>query len=56
MKDKEWEQGGAVPEEAGPWGAHSPEVGLGELLHVELLVREGCQVDITNGGEHVSWE
>lgn len=41
-------------EQAAP--AHSPEVGLGELFHVELLVREGCQVDVTDGGEHVSWE
>lgn len=30
----------------------SPEVGLCELLHVELLVCEGGQVDITNGGKH----
>lgn len=33
----------------------SPEVGLGELLHVELLVCERSQVDITNGGEHFTW-
>lgn len=30
----------------------SPEVGLGELFHVELLVCEGGQVDVTNSGEH----
>ncbi len=30
----------------------SPEVGLGELLHVELLVCEGGQVDVTNSWEH----
>lgn len=36
-------------------GTHSPEVGFGELLHVELFIGEGCEVDITNGGEHVSW-
>lgn len=35
--------------------AHSPEVGFGELLHVELFIGEGCKVNITNGGEHVAW-
>lgn len=45
----------ASPEMAGR-PEHSPEVGLGELLHVELFIREGCEVDVTNGGEHVSWE
>ena len=34
----------------------SPEVGLGELLHVELLVCEGGQVDVTDGGEHFTWD
>lgn len=29
-----------------------PEVGFGELLHVQLLVCEGGQVDISNSGEH----
>lgn len=33
----------------------SPEVGLGELLHVELLICEGGQVDVTDGGEHFTW-
>lgn len=41
---------------AGTPRAHSPEVGFGELLHVELFIGEGCEVDVTNGGEHVSWE
>lgn len=36
--------------------ARSPEVGLGKLLHVELFIREGRKVDVTNGREHVSWE
>lgn len=30
----------------------SPEVGLGELFHVELLVCERGQVDVTNSWEH----
>lgn len=29
-----------------------PEVGFGELLHVQLLICEGGQVDISNSGEH----
>lgn len=33
----------------------SPEVGLGELFHVELLVCERGQVDITNSWEHFTW-
>lgn len=48
-------RGRAIPEKAGHAG-HSPEVGLSELLHVELFIREGREVDITNGREHVSWE
>lgn len=49
---KRKKRGRAIPEKAG----HSPEVGLSELLHVELFIREGREVDITNGREHVSWE
>ena len=30
----------------------SPEVGLGELLHVQLLICEGRQVDIADGWKH----
>lgn len=37
------------------WGRGSPEVGLGELLHVELLIRERGQVDVADRGEHVAW-
>ena len=32
----------------------SPEVGFGELLHVELLVCERRQVDVADGGEHIA--
>lgn len=32
-----------------------PEVGFGELLHVQLLICEGGQVDISNSGEHFTW-
>lgn len=30
----------------------SPEVCFGELLHVELLICEGGQVDVADGWEH----
>lgn len=33
----------------------SPEIGLGELFHVELLICERGQMDITNGGKHFTW-
>lgn len=45
-----------IPEKAQHNAEHSPEVGLGELLHVELFICEGREVDITNGREHISWE
>lgn len=36
-------------------GLDSPEIGLGELLHVELLIREWGQVDVADRWEHVPW-
>ena len=38
----------------GPMGV-SPEVGFGELLHVELLVCERRQMDVPDGGEHIAY-
>lgn len=34
------------------WNQSLPEVCLGELLHVELLVCEGGQVDVPDSWEH----